>query len=237
MTNMAKVDAQQGDAIPTLSDEELAPTGIAFLQEGEELDVDGIITVGAAWDPSTRGRGGIFGRALRKVGADLDNVGVLFQDRQPVTLIAGWDPHTDPLHGLPGAGSATHSGDNTNGDADGDDESIRLELNKIPAEFHRIVIQVAAFKGKNRGDKGFQGAGNVLFSVYDGESGPGVSPAFCIRPSLLGDENCVTVCTLDRVITPDGRATVKWKLRKSGARTKVKHGDQNALILAAANAR
>lgn len=222
---------------PTLSDEELAPVGVPFLPDGQTLDVDGVVTIGAAWDPSARGAGGWVGKLSRNIGSDLDNVAVLFQDQQPVTLVAGWEPHTNPLHGLPGDGSATHTGDNRKGDKVGDDEAVRLDLSKIPAEFHKIVVQVAAFKGKNKGDKGFQGASNVLFSVYDGESGPGVTPAFCIRPSLVGEENCVIVCVLDRVMTPEGRPTVKWKLSKSGARVKVKHGDQQALILAAAAAR
>lgn len=234
---MLKDNAQQGDQIPTLSDEELAPAGVPVLQDGMKLDVDGVVTIGAAWDPSSRGKGGWLGRASKKIGADLDNVAVLFQDQQPVSLCAGWDPHTNPLHGLPGDGSVTHTGDNTQGDAEGDDEAVRLELNRIPAEFHRIVVQVAAFKGKNRADKGFQGASNVLFSVYDGEGGSGVTPAFCIRPSLVGQENCVIVCVLDRVMTADGRATVRWTLRKSGARVSIGHGDQEALIKAAANAR
>lgn len=227
----------QKDQTATLTDEELAPAGIPVLQEGQELDVDGVITIGAAWDPSSRGAGGWVGKLSRGIGADLDNVAVLFQDQTPVTLVAGWDPHKNPLHNLPGDGSATHTGDNLKGDAVGDDEAVRLVLNKIPAEFHKVVVQVAAFKGKNRGDKGFQGASNVLFSVYDGEGGPGVSPAFCIRPSLVGEENCVIVCVLERIMTADGRATVRWKLRKSGARVRVKHGDQQALILAAAAAR
>lgn len=222
---------------PTLTDEELAPPGVPFLPDGQTLDVDGVVTIGAAWDPSARGTGGWVGKLSRKLGADLDNVAVLFQDQQPVTLVAGWEPHKNPLHGLPGDGSVTHTGDNRTGDAVGDDESVRLNLAEVPAEFHRIVVQVAAFKGKNKGDEGFQGASNVLFSVYDGEYKPGVRPAFCIRPALDGEENCVIVCVLDRKLTADGRPTVKWTLAKSGARVKVKHGDQKALIRAAAAAR
>lgn len=237
MTSMSKIDAQQGDTIPTLSDAELAPAGIPVLQEGQELDVSGVITFGAAWDASARGKAGIFGRASRKVGADIDALVVLFQDQTPVTLCAGWKPHDNPLHGLPGDKSVTHTGDNTTGEGEGDDEAVRLVLNQIPAEYHRIVVQVAAFKGKNRTDKGFQGASNVLFKVYDGEGGANVDPAFCIRPSLVGKENCVIVAVLDRVMNPDGRATVNWKLRKSGARVSIPHGDQHALIMAAVNAR
>jgi stress response protein SCP2 len=234
---MYKGDIQQGDAMPTLSDEELAPVGVPLLPDGQELDVSDVITIGAAWDASSRGKAKWLGRASRKMGADLDAVAVLFQDQIPVTLVAGWEPHTNPLHGLPGDGSITHTGDNTTGDGEGDDEAIRLVLNKIPGEYHRIVVQVAAFKSKNRADKGFQGASNVLFKVYDGEGGANVDPAFCIRPSLIGTENCVIVAVLDRVMTADGRPTVRWKLRKSGARVKVRHGDQNELIMAAANAR
>lgn len=234
---MIKDDAQQGDAMPTLSDDQLAPVGMQFLPDGQTLDISGTISIGAAWDPSARGTSGWTARLSRKVGADLDNVAVLVQDGQPVMLCAGWDPGLmDPMHGQPGAGSVVHSGDNTNGDGEGDDETITLHLDKIPGEITRIVVQVAAFKGKNKADKGFQGANNVLFSVYDG-AGASARREFCLRPSLIGRENCVFVAVLDRVMTADGRATINWKLAKGEGRVNVKHGDQEALIRAAANAR
>lgn len=230
MTNMQK-DAQQGSAMPTLSDADLAPAGLPVLDTDQSAVVSGTISAGVSWDASSRGKGGMVGRLFRKAGSDLDLSAVLFQDGDPVTLCIGFDELTNPLHGQPGDGSLVHSGDNTTGRGEGDDESITLKLDQIPAEFHRIVLQVSAFKEKNKalGDQGFQGANNVLMTVYDG-SGPSATREFCIRPSLLGRENCVIVAVLDRVKDGDGQATTQWKLRKQKARVSVKHGSVTDLI-------
>lgn len=229
----------------TLSDAQLAPAGLPVLGMDQVATVTGTISVGAAWDASTKGRGGIFGMGSKKLGADLDAAAVLFQDGDPVTLCVGWDDnYKNPLHGQPGDGSVEHTGDAITGSEaeHGDDEAVVLHLDKIPAEFHRIVVQVAAFKKKNKAmkDVGFQGASNVLFTVYDGDSRqnqPGaaeVAPKqFCIRPSLVGKENCVIVCVLDRVIDPQGRPTTSWELRKRKARVSVEHGNVEKFILAA----
>jgi stress response protein SCP2 len=154
-----------------------------------------------------------------------------------VTLYVGFDELVNPLHGQPGDGTIIHSGDNTTGRGEGDDETITLKLDQIPAEFHRIVFQVSAFKEKNAklGDQGFQGANNVLITVYDGE-GSSKTREFCIRPSLLGTENCVIVAVLDRVKDDSGRPTTTWQMKKSKTRVNVRHGDIRDLILKAANA-
>lgn len=221
----------------TLSDADLAPAGLPMMDSEQVATMTGTIAVGAAWDASTKGRGGFLGRGSKKLGADLDAAAVLFQDGDPVTLCVGWDEnYKNPLHGQPGDGSVRHTGDAVTGNEaqDGDDESVVLHLDQIPAEFGRIVIQVAAFKKKNKAmkDQGFQGASNVLFTVYDGEPTAG-NKKFCIRPSLVGRENCVIVCVLDRVKDGQGRPTTTWELRKRKARVNVEHGNVEAFILAA----
>lgn len=227
----------QKDAPPTLSDADLAPAGLPVLDMSQVATVTGTISVGAAWDASTKGRGGIFGRASKKAGADLDAAAVLFQDDEPVTLCVGWDEnYQNPLHGQPGDGSIRHTGDAITGQEaqEGDDEAVVIKLDQIPAEFHRVVVQVAAFKKKNKAmkDVGFQGASNVLFTVYDGDPTAG-NKQFCIRPSLVGRENCVIVCVLDRVKDGQGRPTTTWELRKRKARVNVEHGNVEAFINAA----
>lgn len=232
MTNMYKDDQ------PTMTDADLAPAGLPFLGDDDSLDVDGVISIGASWDASSRGRGGFLGKLSRKAGSDLDATAVLFQDNEPVTLCAGFDDNLmNPLHGRPGDKSILHSGDNLTGEGEGDDETITLDLAQIPAEFHKIVIQVSAFKASNKakGDQGFQGANNVLFTVYDG-TGPGANPAFCVRPSLVGTENSVIVAVLNRVMDASNRPTRHWKLEKRKIRVNVKHGDQMDLIRKAAAA-
>lgn len=197
---------------------------IPSLSKDDVANVTGKIRVGAAWDTSTRGRGGVMGRLSRKVGADLDAVAVVFEDDDPVRM-AGLD-NNDPMKN----GSIVHSGDNQTGQGEGDDETIDVDLAKVDPEVNKIVFMVAAFKAVNKklGDSGFHGAENVEFTVYDA----GITPPqkeFRIRPSLLGNENCVVVAVLKRV----GGG---WTMTRSNARVHVEHGNQHKLLMAAVNA-
>jgi len=46
--------------------------------------------------------------------------------------------------------SVTHSGDNLTGDGDGDDETITIDLTKVPADVERIAICVTIHDGETR---------------------------------------------------------------------------------------
>ncbi len=46
-------------------------------------------------------------------------------------------------------GSIKHSGDNRTGAGDGDDESIRIDLDRVPANITAIVITVNSFTGQS----------------------------------------------------------------------------------------
>jgi tellurium resistance protein TerD len=47
-------------------------------------------------------------------------------------------------------GSVTHSGDNTTGAGDGDDETVTIDLTKVPADVERIAICVTIHEGDAR---------------------------------------------------------------------------------------
>lgn len=230
-------DMRKDNETTVLTDEQLAPAGLPMLGMDDVATVTGVISVGAAWDAASKGRGGLFGRASRKMGADIDAAAVLIQDGDPTVLCVGWDEnYKNPLHGQPGDGSLIHTGDAITGEEaqDGDDEALIVDLSKIPAEFDAIVFEVSAFKKKNKAmkDVGFQGAANVLFTVYNGRPEQ-KDKQFCIRPSLVGTENCVIVCVLTRVKDGQGRPTTTWELRKRKTRVNVEHGNVAALINAA----
>lgn len=197
---------------------------IPSLSKDDVANVTGKIRVGAAWDTSARGHGGLMGRLSRKAGADLDAVAVMFEGGSPVRM-AGLG-NNDPLKN----GSVLHSGDNQSGHGEGDDETIDVNLDAVDPEVDKIVFMVAAFKAVNKkmGDSGFHGAENVEFTVYDA----GITPPqkeFRIRPSLLGNENCVIVAVLKRVHGG-------WTMTRSDARVHVEHGNQHKLLMAAVNA-
>lgn len=47
-------------------------------------------------------------------------------------------------------GAVVHTGDNQTGDAEGDDESIKVELSKVPAEIDKVVFSVTIHDAGSR---------------------------------------------------------------------------------------
>jgi tellurium resistance protein TerD len=47
-------------------------------------------------------------------------------------------------------GSVTHSGDNRTGDGEGDDETVTIDLTKVPADVDRVVLAVTIHEGETR---------------------------------------------------------------------------------------
>lgn len=47
-------------------------------------------------------------------------------------------------------GSVEHTGDNRTGDGDGDDESVKVVLDKVPAEIQRLVVAVTIHEAQAR---------------------------------------------------------------------------------------
>ncbi|MDR8326040.1 tellurium resistance protein TerZ, partial [Acinetobacter baumannii] len=49
-------------------------------------------------------------------------------------------------------GSVVHSGDNLTGEGDGDDEIIRVDLTKLPANVEYLAFTVNSFRGQSFND-------------------------------------------------------------------------------------
>jgi stress response protein SCP2 len=200
------------------------------VNEGQTLALSGHIRLGAAWDTSTRGKGGLLGKLAKRAGADLDALAILCSGGDP-KLMAGLG-NNDPL----GDGSVLHSGDNQTGKGEGDDETIDLHLGSIESSIDTIYLVVSAFKEANKklddalGTSGFGGAENVQFRFYDMESDKN-NPLFNVRPSLLGSEN---TNVLVRLVRADHGS---WGMTKLDQKVKVTHGDRVALLRSVLNAR
>ena len=84
-------------------------------------------------------------------------------------------------------GSIIHSGDNHDGVGDGDDEQIRIDLNKLPQRCKSLWFIVNAFSG---GD--FSGVETARFTLYNGSDhnqilySYGIGMAFNSTALLLG---------------------------------------------------
>lgn len=190
--------------------------------------VSGHFRLGAQWDVSARGKSGFVGRLSRRAGGDLDALAILCQGKDPVRMagIGNNDPMKD--------GSVLHSGDNTTGKGEGDDETIDLHLDRIRPSITSVVLTVAAFKSANKAmddafhTSGFGGVENVTFNFYDMESATPEVPIMDIMPSLVGAENVCLVTKLVRV-----GSSSEWDMTRLDRMVKVTHGDQNALLRSA----
>lgn len=63
-------------------------------------------------------------------------------------------------------GSVVHSGDNLTGQGDGDDETIFVELDKVPADVNEILAVVNIYDAKNR-KQNFGQVKNAFIRMYD----------------------------------------------------------------------
>ena len=99
------------------------------------------ITLGLGWDPE---KAGFMGRLMGNSGeVDLDASCILFDaDLKPVDLV--WFRQLTSRDG-----SIQHSGDNRTGEGDGDDETITVDLQRLPATVTSLVFTVNSFTGQN----------------------------------------------------------------------------------------
>lgn len=143
------------------------------------------MAVGAEWDAK-----GAKNKWLNKVkkakGVDLDLIAVLFQRGRAVRY-AGWR-NRNPLK----QGTVQHTGDNTTGAGDGDDELVTVDLANMPAEVDKIMFVIGT-KAKS-----FNSAENVSFNMYDTSSGTQEQLAPSIWPELGKTYNALALCSVER---------------------------------------
>jgi stress response protein SCP2 len=188
---------------------------VITLQKGQEpADLGGItkMAIGVSWDASSGNSGGLLGRLKKKVGTDLDLIAIAMRGNDPVRL-AGLDS-LDPM----GNGSVIHSGDNQTGRGAGDDETVTVTFQDIPAPVTSIIFIASAFKKYSS----FADARNISFKVYD-SSGGATQVVADIWPSLLGKDNANAVAKAVR--TPNG-----WTLEVLDIKGKISQGDDQSLM-------
>lgn len=176
------------------------------------------VRIGGAWDVSTGMSGGLMGKLKERRGTDLDVIGILMSGEDPVRYCGLDNP--DPL----GNGSVLHSGDNTSGRGDGDDETITVDFARVPAVITAINFTIMAFK---RGAS-FDRAKNVSFNVYDGTGGSFEKVAE-IMPSLLGSYNGHNVARAFRHRATPEHASM-WMFEVINAPGVIQQGDSNSLL-------
>lgn len=99
------------------------------------------VSMGLGWDPVKAT--GFFGKLLGGASEiDLDASCILF-DGQKQVLDNIWFQQLQSRDG-----AIQHSGDNRTGEGDGDDETISVDLNRLPANVQTLVFTVNSFQGQ-----------------------------------------------------------------------------------------
>lgn len=140
------------------------------LQKGQKVDLtkgnSGLkaLVVGLGWDEAPRK----FLLFSRRQDIDCDASAILVDAqsgklRGPVDVVY----YGNLTHRT---GAVRHCGDNLTGAGDGDDEQIIVELNKVPADFSKIVFVVTIYKARERNQQ-FGMIKNAFIRIVDADTG------------------------------------------------------------------
>lgn len=103
-------------------------------------------------------------------------------------------------------GSVEHTGDNRTGAGDGDDESVKIDLSKVPADVQKIAITVTIHEGQNRGQN-FGQVQNAFIRVVNDQSNVEI-----VRFDLNEDYSTETAMIFGELYRHNG----EWKFRAVG---------------------
>ncbi|BAZ86601.1 TerD family protein [Dolichospermum compactum] len=105
------------------------------------------------------------------------------------------------------AKSVQHTGDNLTGLGDGDDEVIKINLQKVPADVHKIVITVTIHEAAER-HQNFGQVQNAFIRVVNAQNEKEV-----IRYDLVEDYSIETALIMAELYRKDG----DWRLNAVGS--------------------
>ena len=116
------------------------------------------VVVGVGWDVNAFDTGGDF---------DLDSAAFLLGDSGKVTAQTDFVFFGNLNHP---SGAVQHLGDNKTGVGDGDDEQIKLDLSKIPANITKIAFTVTIYEAEAR-RQNFGQVSNAFVRIYNEANG------------------------------------------------------------------
>lgn len=103
-------------------------------------------------------------------------------------------------------GSVVHGGDNRSGAGDGDDETIAIDLEKIPDDVAKIMATVVIYEGKER-SQNFGMVDKAYIRVLNGDGGAEIA-----RFDLSEDAGTVTAMIFGEIY----RNGAEWKFKAIG---------------------
>ena len=116
------------------------------------------VVVGIGWDINGFDTGGDF---------DLDSAAFLLGDNGKVTGQSDFVFFGNLTHP---SGAVQHLGDNLTGAGDGDDEQIKLDLSKVPANISKIAFTVTIYEPEAR-RQNFGQVNNAFVRIYNEATG------------------------------------------------------------------
>lgn len=103
-------------------------------------------------------------------------------------------------------GSVEHTGDNRTGEGDGDDEAIKVDLSKVPADVSRLVVGVTIHEAQAR-SQNFGMVASAFIRVVNGDDNSEIG-----RYDLSEDSSSETAMLFGEVY----RNGEEWKFRAVG---------------------
>lgn len=105
------------------------------------------------------------------------------------------------------AGSVVYGGDNRTGAGDGDDETLKIDLSKVPADVQKISFTVTIHEAKERGQN-FGQVSNAYIRIVNDENGEEL-----IRYDLGEDFSVETAIVVAELYRHNG----EWKFNAIGS--------------------
>ena len=171
------------------------------LKKGQKVDLTksnpGLskILIGLGWDTNKYDGGNDF---------DLDSSVFLLGTDSKVTDGGDFIFFNNLKHA---SGSVEHLGDNLTGAGDGDDEEIKIDLSKVPANIEKIAFTVTIYEADAR-KQNFGQVENAFIRVFDEQNGKEL-----IRYDLDEDFSIETAVIVGELYRNKG----EWKLNAVGS--------------------
>lgn len=155
------------------------------------------VRMGLGWDPVKK-KGGFLSGLLGGGGGDIDlDASCLMLDGGKNLVDVVWFRQLKSKDG-----AITHSGDNLTGEGDGDDEVIKVDLARLPAEVKTLVFLVSSFRGQT-----FNEVQNAFCRLVDETGGKEIAR---YTLSEQGAHTGVVMAVLSR-------ASGEWTMKAVGA--------------------
>lgn len=153
------------------------------------------VVVGLGWDVNQFDTGKDF---------DLDAAAFLLTDSGRVSSQNDFVFYGNLTHP---SGSVEHMGDNLTGAGDGDDEQVKVDLSKVPANISRIAFTVTIYEAEER-NQNFGQVNNSFIRIYDETTGEEL-----LRYDLGEDFSIETAAVFGELYHHNG----EWKFNAIGS--------------------